>query len=335
MAALLANHPQTTSDTDGSHAFSPDFPRVQVTPFTPAEVLAGVQKFPRGAAGGATGFSPAQFLELCSVPSVDDNQEGFLGFLTNFFSHLAAARVPAFLASWLSAALLTPLRKRDEGVRPIAVGKTFRHLVSSTLMTRVASKGQKLLEPTQLGVKTSGGYEAVVHATRRFLHSHGAQSSHALLQVDLTSAFNYVSRSSFLKATRENLPELYSWVAFCYASELAHLWTGDESFRSIAGVQQGDPLGPLLFALALKPVIDRLQTLLPPGPHRSTNLPRLLHGRWSHHRNPRRPLPCAKRARLSPPPTHFHMAFTSAWTNALCGGPPSPSAYSSSLSPNA
>lgn len=34
----------------------------------------------------------------------------------------------------------------------------------------------------------------------------------------------------------------------------------------MCGVQQGDPLGPLLFALALKPITDRLQALLPPSP---------------------------------------------------------------------
>lgn len=116
-------------------------------------------------------------------------------------------------------------------------------------MTRVACQGQQFLEPNQLGVQTRGDCEAMVHAFWQQLRSRGAHASHALLHVDLANAFNLVFRSSFLRAARVHFPELYPWVALCYTSEPAHL--------------QDDPLGPLLFALTLEPVTNRLRTLLP------------------------------------------------------------------------
>lgn len=177
-------------------------------PFTPAELLTGKQKFPRGEAAGAKDFFPAHLLELCSVSSAENVHDGFLKALTNFVICPATARVPTCLAPWFLAAPFTPLCKRNDGIRPIAVGETFRSLVSAFLTTRVGSQAQQFLEPIHLGVKTRAGREAIVHAARPFLHSHGKQATHALLQVDLANAFNLVSRSASLKATCKNFPEL-------------------------------------------------------------------------------------------------------------------------------
>lgn len=196
--------------------------------------------------------------------SAEVDHEGSLVLLTSLVNRLAADRVPPSLASSLTAAPLTPLRKRDDGVRPIAVGETLRRPVSSLLMTRVASQSQQFLEPNQLGVRTKEGCEAIVHAAHRHVHAHGQRTTHVLLQVDLANAFNLVSRPVFLRAVRAHFPVLYPWVALCYANEPAHLWIGDQAIRSVCGVQQRDPLGPLLFPLALQPVTERLAKIVPP-----------------------------------------------------------------------
>ena len=55
---------------------------------------------------------------------------------------------------------------------------------------------------------------------------------------------------------------LYRWVLDCY-SHPAHLFFGSIVLQSMAGVQQGDPLGPLLFSLVLHPLASKVQTEFP------------------------------------------------------------------------
>ena len=69
--------------------------------------------------------------------------------------------------------------------------------------------------------------------------------------------FNTVDRQTFLDECKQHFPELYAWAAWCYG-EQTRLFCGNTHIPSECGVQQGDPLGPLLFALALQPVLRDL-----------------------------------------------------------------------------
>jgi len=53
------------------------------------------------------------------------------------------------------------------------------------------------------------------------------------------------------------MPGMAPWVGFCYGRP-SKLVFGSRTISSESGVQQGDPLGPLLFALALQPVLTEL-----------------------------------------------------------------------------
>ena len=57
---------------------------------------------------------------------------------------------------------------------------------------------------------------------------------------------------------RRKFPQLSQWVECCYGTS-SFLNFGDSLVLSAAGVQQGDPLGPLLFLLLLHLVAERLQ----------------------------------------------------------------------------
>ena len=61
---------------------------------------------------------------------------------------------------------------------------------------------------------------------------------------------------------REVLPQISPWMECCYQTpSLLHL--GGSHILSCSGVQQGDPLGPLGFALALHPILIKIRNRLP------------------------------------------------------------------------
>ena len=96
----------------------------------------------------------------------------------------------------------------------------------------------------------------------RFTEKYTDGSQYGLLSLDLSNAFNIVSRAAFLKGVDEHFPTLLPWVSYCYGGEPAYLWTGENFLLSVTGVQQGDPLRPLLLAIALRPVTLELRKRL-------------------------------------------------------------------------
>ena len=133
-------------------------------------------------------------------------------------------------------------------MRSIAEGCTLRRLVAKIASRKVSREMSELLAHRQLGFGVRGGAEAAVHAARRFLQD--MVSDHAVVKLDFANAFNSVRRDCVLSAVQLMFPVLYSFVYSAYAAPSNLLW-GDRTVTSAEGVQQGDPLGPLLFCLVL------------------------------------------------------------------------------------
>eukprot|EP00661_Eupelagonemidae_sp_cell13_P005913 gene5913-3927_t len=66
-------------------------------------------------------------------------------------------------------------------------------------------------------------------------------------------------RRAVLAAVRERFPQLLHWTRWCYGQKSDLQFGGLRPLSSEEGVQQGDPLGPLLFALAIHPLIERIK----------------------------------------------------------------------------
>ncbi|CAN0597399.1 unnamed protein product, partial [Laminaria digitata] len=85
-----------------------------------------------------------------------------------------------------------------------------------------------------------------------------------LVLTDCSNAFNTVKRTAVLEEVANCVPALTLLVAKCYGTRPADVFsrmdTGET--RTIAcssGVQQGNPMGPAMFCLALRPGLKRFR----------------------------------------------------------------------------
>lgn len=66
----------------------------------------------------------------------------------------------------------------------------------------------------------------------------------------------------FFESSRRIFPLSYNRYSTPLMTEPAHLWIGEDRLNSTIGLQQGDPLSPLLFAAAPLSVAEALKTFL-------------------------------------------------------------------------
>lgn len=252
LTALLAKHPMLPPPVMPGSLLSEPPLVVDVD-----SVLGCIQSFPKGTSCGRDGLRAQHILDaFCGEGSAI--AVGLLRAMTVVVNLCLAGRCPKVLAEFVASAPLTPLLKPDNGIRPIAVGAIWRRLVSKVAMRGVRKEMSKYLGDFQFGVGVPSGAEAVLHSANRFLNEFHSDGSLAMLTVDFSNAFNLVDRTTLLQEVRTHCPSISLWVEFLYGQS-ARLYVGDDHIWSTTGVQQGDPLGPLLFALVLHPLVHRIR----------------------------------------------------------------------------
>lgn len=144
------------------------------------------------------------------------------------------------------------------------MGCTLRQLVAKCTCNSVKQTMAALLAPHQLGLGVPLGAEAAVHATRVYLQD--MPDCHLLLKLDFRNAFNSLRQDKMLLAVCERVPQIFPLVHSAYSAP-SSLFIQDKTIQSAEGIQQGDPLGPLLFSLAtmdlMRPLRCRVGHLLP------------------------------------------------------------------------
>ena len=222
------------------------------------DVKLGIHSFKKGAAGGPDGLCP-QHLQDMTGQALGETGNRLLETIVDFINLLVLpGKVNEKAKASFYGGNATALSKPDGGIRPIISGHVFRRLAAKIVMRMLRSYCEKEFRPLQMGVGTPKGCEAAVHAVRAYVESDSVQNQ-VLLKIDFRNALNSVHRDFVLKLIHERLPAIYGFVYQCY-EENSYLFFGDDTLDSAEGVQQGDPLGPFLFCLAIMDIVKKLKS---------------------------------------------------------------------------
>lgn len=254
-AQLRAKHPRAAPPrlSESSQPPADSAPEIGVE-----AVEAAMRGFRRSSAPGPSGLRPDHLREALGTAHADE----VATHMTSLVNLLASGRGLPAMAPFLAGASLHALPKPDNGVRPIAVGETLRRLVGKCLAAELKGQAREALFPRQLGVAVSHATEVAVHVVRDWSERYASDPTRVLIKLDIKNAFNTLSRTQMLEATRARLPAASAWAEYCYRSP-SHLFFEGTTIMSETGVQQGDPLGPLLFSLGMQSALENAAAAAP------------------------------------------------------------------------
>jgi hypothetical protein len=225
--------------------------------FDTTDIIEAVKQMPGASAGGGNRWRAEHIKVYLSAKGNPD-------LLCDLLQRLADGNIPAAAKPYVYGAVLTPFRKGESGVRPIAIGDVLCRIAGRTMANLMRATFNRHFEARgQLGVAVSGGAEIAAHAARLLSQ---AKPEWAMFQADLSNAFNTVSRKCiYEKIAASSSPFapllLYFLANYGAPTKLAvrREHGGIDWIDSMEGVRQGDPLGPAFFAIGLDDVVQTLR----------------------------------------------------------------------------
>ena len=252
VASLKSKHPPAPP--------SVSVPTIDDENLVPADfsVYNAVMSFPNGSGSGPDLFRP-QHLKDSITKDLGAPANELLDALKKLCIIGVQGKIPDYLNYFFFGAQLLALKKPNGDIRPIAVGNTYRRLIAKTVLFPLSSSIRDYLLPNQFGVGVPHGSETITHSARSFIQHMLGPS--VILKLDVRNAFNSIRRDAFFPIVEQQFPILLPFVLQSYAKTTG-LFCGDHKLSSQTGVQQGDPLGPALFAMGVNHIARSVRSNL-------------------------------------------------------------------------
>ena len=240
-------------------------------PITPGEVQRAISKLNSGRACGHDDL-PADLLKITAdliAPAIAD-----------IFNDALEHHEPLDIGKGVLILLQKPGKPVGPltSVRPIVLLSALRKTLSLVVLSRIATKVDNFLSPSQSGFRRGRSTADVVFGYRWLCAK--AQRQRVTIEflcIDLSRAFDTIRRDKFLEVLQSFLdePELRMIRFLLAATSLEpRLSTGDcHAFASTIGTPQGDSLSPVLFIVYLEAALRDLHSRLPPRPPADAKLP--------------------------------------------------------------
>lgn len=256
LAKLKAKHPSSSSNRNFPTSPSPSDKEESLKCNT-EQVRKAIFSFSPGSAAGPDLLEPQHLKDLISK-SVGEPGLKLLKSLTDLCNLMLKGNVCNEVVPCLYGAALFAISKPNSDIRPIAVGCTYRRIACKIAARSEKNNMKTLLYPNQQGVGVPNGAEAIVHTARNYLYSKLDSGDEAvMMKVDFSNAFNTIRRDVVLSEVKNSLQKLFPIMWQMYSTNTS-LFYEDNVIQSEEGMQQGDPMGPIGFSLAIQKVIRSL-----------------------------------------------------------------------------
>ena len=122
-----------------------------------------IRSFHRLSGGGPSGLRPIHLKNCLGT----EHRDEVLEHCTSIVNLLAKGEAPRSLAPFLAGANLTAIPKKDNDIRPVAVGEALRRLTAKCLCISYKDQIASFFSPLQIGVRQPVGNEAGIETARQ------------------------------------------------------------------------------------------------------------------------------------------------------------------------